>query len=61
MCINESVLSLKNATLINESCLEMQKKKSKKRHGDNSPPTKKRKKGTTSGCPYYKSSAIGKC
>ena len=31
MCINDHVLSLKNPTLINEKCLEMQKKKTSKK------------------------------
>ena len=59
MCINESVLSLKNSTMINEKCLEMQKKKSKKKSQDLEPPAKKKRTvNSTSGCPYYKSGAI---
>ena len=59
MCINESVLSLKNSTMINEKCLEMQKKKSKKKSEDLEPPAKKKRTvNSTSGCPYYKSGAI---
>jgi chromosome transmission fidelity protein 1 len=60
MCINESVLSLKNSTLINERCLEMQKNKSKPKKTDSSPPNKKRKKGYQNGgsCEFFKSSAI---
>ena len=60
MCINDSVLALKNPTLINEKCLEMQKKKSSKRKEDSSPPRKKAKKSTTCACPYKKSEAISK-
>ena len=57
MCINESILSLKNPTLINERCLELQKKKSKKSR-DKSPPKKRPRKEGNGGCPYFKSGAI---
>ena len=60
MCINDSVLSLKNNALINERCLELQKKKSKLIKGENdAPPAKKQKKAREkSSCPHYKSSLI---
>ena len=45
--------------MINEKCLEMQKKKSKKKTEDLEPPAKKKRTAnSTSGCPYYKSGAI---
>ena len=59
MCINDSVLALKNPTLINEKCLEMQKKKSSKKSEDSSPP-KKKAKTSTCACPYKKSEVINK-
>ena len=59
MCINDSVLALKNPTLINEKCLEMQKKKSSKKSEDLSPP-KKKAKTSTCACPYNKSGVISK-
>ena len=59
MCINDSVLALKNPTLINEKCLEMQKKKSSQKSEDSSPP-KKKAKTSTCACPYKKSEVINK-
>ena len=59
MCINDSVLGLKNPTLINEKCLEMQKKKSSKKSEDLSSP-KKKAKTSTCACPYNKSGVISK-
>ena len=60
MCINDSVLALKNSSLINERCLEMQKGKSKTKKDPNDPPQNKRsrKQKSDSSCPFYKSSAI---
>ena len=63
MCINDSVLSLKNPTLINERCLEMQKKKTTKKalaNPSSSPPKKRQRMAKSASCQYYKSSAIAK-
>ena len=57
MCINDSVLALKNPSLINERCLELQKKKSKKTPLE--PVAKKSKKSSSGSCQFYKSSLIG--
>jgi chromosome transmission fidelity protein 1 len=58
MCINESVRKIGNTSLINETCLELQKKKGSKsrKRDDNGKTTKKQK--CSSGCPYFKQEAI---
>ena len=58
MCINETVRKLGNASAINDSCLELQKKKgSKSRKTDeNGKSTKKQK--CAGGCPFFKREAI---
>ncbi|XP_038055247.1 ATP-dependent DNA helicase DDX11-like [Patiria miniata] len=54
LCINEAVKKLKSLSLINDRCLEMQKKKKEKsRDKDVDLGKSKRKKGATSGCPFY--------
>ncbi|CAH1785016.1 unnamed protein product [Owenia fusiformis] len=51
MCINEQVKKLKSLTLMNDRCLEMQKKKeSRKKTGESEP----KKKKSVPGCPFYK-------
>ena len=58
MCINESVKKIGNTSLINETCLELQKKKGSKsrKNDDNGRTTKKQK--CSSGCPYFNQEAI---
>ncbi len=59
MCINESVKKLQGSSLINEKCLELQKKKSKTTAKDeNSRPVKRQRNKSGSSCPFYKSAAI---
>ncbi|KAJ8922586.1 hypothetical protein NQ315_007616 [Exocentrus adspersus] len=57
-CINADVSKLKNMSLINERCVDMQKKtKSQVKLDEQSKVTKKRK-GSTCRCPYFKEVAI---
>lgn len=60
LCINESVLNLKHNHLINDSCLDLQKKsqkgKSTKLDPESGKATKRSK--TTSGCPYRKAQGV---
>ncbi|XP_022086709.1 ATP-dependent DNA helicase DDX11-like [Acanthaster planci] len=59
LCINEAVKKLKSLSLINDRCLEMQKKKKEKmRDKDGDPGKSKRKKEATSGCPFYAASQM---
>ncbi|XP_033632189.1 ATP-dependent DNA helicase DDX11-like [Asterias rubens] len=55
LCINESVKKLQSQSLINDRCLELQKKKKEKKekHKEDDPTKSKRKKTSASGCPFY--------
>ncbi|KAK7084367.1 DEAD H (Asp-Glu-Ala-Asp His) box helicase 11 [Halocaridina rubra] len=58
LCINETVNRLGSLSLINDRCLELQKGKSGKASKLESDGTTSKKKKTTSGCPYYKQTAL---
>ena len=63
MCINESVKSLGGNALINERCLEMQKKSSKATNEDDTGDRdvklqRKKRKAGGGRCPFYKQSTI---
>ncbi|XP_015834926.2 ATP-dependent DNA helicase DDX11 [Tribolium castaneum] len=55
-CINPNVNKLKNNSLINEKCLDMQKQSKSQKDADGK--TIKKPRGTTTKCPYYKQSTI---
>lgn len=52
-CINKSVMKLKNGSLINEQCLELQKSQSKKKKECNEN-LRKRQRTASKSCPFYK-------
>jgi chromosome transmission fidelity protein 1 len=56
-CINPSVSKLKNNSLINETCLDKQKKTNKSKTDSDGRAVKKQK-GAGSKCPYYKQTTI---
>ncbi|XP_044253892.1 ATP-dependent DNA helicase DDX11 [Tribolium madens] len=55
-CINPNVNKLKNNSLINEKCLDMQKQTKSQKDADGK--TIKKPRGTTTKCPYYKQTTI---
>lgn len=57
LCINSMVTKLKALSLINEVCLDLQKKKSTPRGKTGEAITKRQKKGVC--CPFYKQEAMG--
>ncbi|KAK4886089.1 hypothetical protein RN001_002360 [Aquatica leii] len=57
-CINPSVMKLKNMSLINEKCLDMQNKSKKTIKTDCEGKVLKKQKGTTCQCPYNKQENI---
>ncbi|KAJ8943643.1 hypothetical protein NQ318_005645 [Aromia moschata] len=57
-CINNEVSKLKNMTLINEKCLDMQKKSQSQLKSDKDGKVIKKQKGTICHCPFYKQTAI---
>ncbi|XP_066150180.1 ATP-dependent DNA helicase DDX11 [Euwallacea fornicatus] len=57
-CINPSVRKLNNVTLINEKCLDLQKKKKNQVKTDSEGKVIKKKKISECMCPYYKQSNI---
>ncbi|KAK9753886.1 DEAD 2 [Popillia japonica] len=57
-CINPNVYKLRNITLINEKCLDMQKSKSKVKKADEDGKVTKRSKIATCKCEYYKQQNI---
>ncbi|KAJ8927462.1 hypothetical protein NQ314_020059 [Rhamnusium bicolor] len=57
-CINPEVSRLKSMALINEKCLDMQKKTNNQLKTDKDGKVMKKQKGNTCRCPYYKQTAI---
>lgn len=57
-CINSNVKKLNNMALINDKCLDMQKKSQAKVQTDEAGKTVKKQKQSGCHCPYYKQSTI---
>ncbi|KAJ8975064.1 hypothetical protein NQ317_005781 [Molorchus minor] len=57
-CINPEVSRLKNMALINERCLDLQKKSQSLIKSDEDRKVTKKRKNTSCSCPYYKQTAI---
>ncbi|KAK3108683.1 hypothetical protein FSP39_013288 [Pinctada imbricata] len=59
LCVNEAVRKLRSITLMNDACLDMQKKKNKKVERNNEGESvKKRQNKAGPGCPFYKQDPI---
>nr|CAH7753344.1 unnamed protein product [Callosobruchus chinensis] len=57
-CINPAVQTLKNVSLINERCLDMQKKEKQREKTDKDNRTVKKSKGCNNSCPYFRQAGI---